>query len=64
MIMTIFALVFELSHLLAAERQRTVHTKDLVSLHLILCKYFNIDDFSSLAFICTECLFCFYSIAM
>ncbi|KAI6180412.1 Otopetrin domain containing protein [Aphelenchoides besseyi] len=29
MVMTIFALVFELSHLLAAERKRTIHTKDL-----------------------------------
>ncbi|KAI6176116.1 Otopetrin domain containing protein [Aphelenchoides bicaudatus] len=29
MILTIFALVFELSHLLGAEKRRTIHTKDL-----------------------------------
>ncbi|KAI6229738.1 Otopetrin domain containing protein [Aphelenchoides fujianensis] len=29
LVLTIFALIFELSHLLAAERRRTVHTKDL-----------------------------------
>ncbi|CAD5226901.1 unnamed protein product [Bursaphelenchus xylophilus] len=30
MVMTIFALVFELSHLLAAERKRTIDTKDML----------------------------------
>lgn len=42
MIMTIFALVFELSHLLAAEHRRVVHTKDLVGAPLEHYNYFSL----------------------